>query len=219
MKAPILSRVYVRDPAQAAAFTNPLLRRILLWFTRRPKSVGETAAASGMDLRRTHYYVQRLAALGLVKVVAERARAGRAVKLYRAIGDSFFVPDEAALKGFGDDLALELRESVNRERSRSDGGILFTAFADGSPRGRFVGSRRASTAATEMWRALRLRAPEVAALKRDLRALLNRYQRLRADAGGDIYLVHAAVAPRLGSGGPADNDGRGAAGPFPLADA
>lgn len=207
MKAANLSRVYIRDPRQAAVFTHPRLRRILLWFTRRAKSVGETAIATGMDLRRIHYYVQRLRALGLLAVVDERRRAGRPIKLYRAIGDSFFVPHEAALKGFGDDLALELREGLSRERSRSDGGILFTAFEDGSPRGRIVGGRSASTAATEMWRVLRLQAHEAAALKRDLNAVLNRYQRMRSEGGGKLYLVHAAMARRLGSEGPADNDG------------
>jgi hypothetical protein len=165
------------------------------------------AIATGMDLRRTHYYVQRLKALGLLNVAEERARAGRPIKLYRAIGDSFFVPHEAALKGFGDDLALELREGLSRERSRSDGGILFTAFEDGSPRGRMIGGHNASTAATEMWRVLRLQAHEVAALRRDLNAVLNRYQRMRPEGGGKLYLVHAAMARRLGSEGPADNDG------------
>jgi hypothetical protein len=207
MKAMNLSRVHISDPHQAAIFTHPRLRRILLWFTRRAKSVGETAIATGMDLRRTHYYVQRLKALGLLNVAEERARAGRPIKLYRAIGDSFFVPHEAALKGFGDDLALELREGLSRERSRSDGGILFTAFEDGSPRGRMIGGRNASTAATEMWRVLRLQAHEVAALRRDLNAVLNRYQRMRPEGGGKLYLVHAAMARRLGSEGPADNDG------------
>jgi hypothetical protein len=212
MKAKILSRVHVHDPRQAAVFTQPRLRRILLWFTRRPKSVGEAAAATGMDLKRTHYFVHRLAALGLIVIVGERRRAGRPVKLYRAIGDSFFVPDDAATKGFGDDLALELRESLASQRSQSEGGILFTAFADGSPRGRLVGGRSASTAAKEMWRVLRLPAHRVAALKRDLNALLNRYQRMRAEPAGSIYLVQAAVVPRLGAEGPADNDGSDAKG-------
>jgi hypothetical protein len=207
MKAKKLSRTYVRDSRRAAVFTHPRFRRILLWFTRRPKSVGETAAAIGMDLRRTHYYVQKLAALGLIAVVEERARAGRAVKLYRAISDSFFVPHDAAPKGFGDDLACELRESLNRERSQSEGGILFTAFQDGSPRGRIIGGRGASTAATEMWRVLRLGADGVAALKRDLNAVLNRHQRRRSESGGALYLVHAAVARRLEPEGIADNDG------------
>jgi len=207
MKATNLSRAHIKDPRQAAIFTQPRLRRILLWFTRRAKSVGEAAIATGMDLRRTHYYVQRLCALGLLAVAEERPRAGRPIKLYRAIGDSFFVPHDAAPKGFGDDLALELREGVSRERSRSDGGILFTAFEDGSPRGRIVGGRDAATAATEMWRVLRLQPHEAAALKRDLNAVLNRYQRVRTDGGGKLYLVHAAMARRLGSEGPADNDG------------
>ncbi|MBV9881913.1 MAG: hypothetical protein JO276_02795 [Sphingomonadaceae bacterium] len=205
MKAGKLSRVHVRDARTAAIFTDPRLRRILLWFTRSPKSIGETAALLGMDLKRTHYYVRKLVRLGLLFVAEERARAGRPILHYRAAGDSFFVPSEVAPKGFGEELARELRESLAIEAARSEGGILFTAAKGGSPRGRVVGQRGAA-GAVEMWRVLRLAPKQAAALKRDMTALLNRHQKIAAERGGTAYLVHAAVAPRLVASGLADNE-------------
>ena len=198
----------VRPGKAAEIFTDPQQRRLLLWFARRSRSVSEAAAALGMELKRTHYYVRRLQALGLLAVVEERPRAGRPVKLYRAVADSFFIRHEAAPRGFGDDLAGEVRESLARELLRSDGGMFFTANKEGAVRGRVVGGP-GPTDAVEMWRILRLRREEVAALQRDLKALLNRYQRQTSESGGHVYLVHAAVARRLEPSGLVDNPGGG----------
>jgi hypothetical protein len=204
MKDEILSRMVVRDERAALLFTQPQQRRLLLWFARRPKSVGEAAAALGMDLKRAHYFIRRLADLGLLVVAGERRRAGRPVKLYRAVADSFFIPHVVSPRGFGDDLAGELRESLARELMHGEGGILFTANKEGAVRGRLVGAPGPGGGA-EMWRVLRLSRAEVAALRQDLAALLNRYQRRPGEAGGDVYLVHAAVARRLAETGLVDN--------------
>ena len=212
MKDAILSRMTVRDPRAAALFTRPQQRRLLLWFARRPKSVGEAAAALGMDLKRAHYFIRRLESLGLLVVAGERHRAGRPVRLYRAVADSFFIPHVAAPRGFGDDLAGELRESLARELMHGEGGMLFTANRDGAVRARLVGAG-GPHGGTEMWRVLRLRRDDVAALRRDLAALLNRYQRRPGATGGDIYLVHAAVARRLTESGLVDNPTEDAPGP------
>jgi hypothetical protein len=198
----------VRDERAALLFTRPRQRRLLLWFARREKSVGEAAAALGMDLKRAHYFVRRLVDLGLLVVVGERRRAGRPVSLYRAAADSFFIPHVAAPRGFGDDLAGELRESLARELMDGEGGMLFIANKDGAVRGRLVGAE-GPHGGTEMWRILRLRREDVAALRRDLTALLNRYQRQPGAAGGDVYLVHAAVARRLAPSGLVDNPAEG----------
>ena len=202
MKETKLSRMNVRDARTAAIFTDPKLRRILIWFVPRPRSVAEAAVALGMDIRRAHHYVTRLAGLGLLVIVETRHRAGRAVKYYRAVAKSFFVPHELAPRGFGDALAQELRTSLAAGLARSDGGILFAAAKGGSPRGKIVGG---GAQAVEMWRVLRLRPRALAALRHDLNALLNRYQRAEG-GGGSLFLVHAAFAPKLAGEGIADND-------------
>jgi hypothetical protein len=196
MKDRKLSRVVVTDPRMAAVFTNPGQRRILLWFTGRPKSASEGAAALGMDLRRLHYFVVRMKTLGLLHEVGQLRRPGRPIKLYRAAGDSFFISHEAAVKGFGDDLAAELRNSLGGRIGLGGGGILFTATADGSVRGRIVRSPDTDGDAFEAWRILRLAPQDLAELQQELNAVLNRFQR-RTVASGRIFLVHAAAAPRL----------------------
>lgn len=207
MKADNLSRMSIRDPRVAAVFTDPRRRRLLMWFANRPASVGEAAIDMDMDIRRAHYFVRRLLRLGLLEVAEERSRAGRAIKLYRTVSDAFFIPHEAAPKGFGDDLTRELRESLALDLARSDGGIVFTANEAGSVRGKFVGERGSSVGAAEMWRALRLRPRELAALKQDITALLDRYQQSSGGKGA-AFLVHAAVAPRLKPEGTVDNEPR-----------
>ena len=204
MKEKILNRMVVRDARAAAVFTDPRMRRLLLWFVRRSRSVGEAATAWEMDPKRAHYYVRRLVGLGLLLVVEQRARAGRPIKYYRAASNSFFIPSDAAPKGFGEELARELREGLAQEFGRGDGGMLFTAARNGSPRGRMVRGSAAPPRAVELWRVLRMRPRDMAALTREINALFNRYQR-DMPAGGDIYLVHAALALRGEGDGVADN--------------
>lgn len=204
MKDQKLSRLVVTDPRMAAVFTNPNQRRILLWFTGRARSAGEAAVALGMDLRRLHYHLVRMKTLGLMREVGQLRRAGRPIKLYRAAGDSFFISHEVVVKGFGDDLATELRTSLGEQVSRSGGGILFRATAAGSARGRIVRSRGETGSAFEAWRVLRLSSPDLGSLQQELNAVLNKYQR-RNNADGEIYLVHAAAAPRLTSLQAVDN--------------
>lgn len=203
MKRTKLNRVHIRDARAAAVFTDPRMRRFLLWFAREPKSVGDAARAFSMDPKRAHYFVTRLAELGLLTASHAQPRAGRPIRYYRAAGDVFFIPNDVAPKGFGELLARELREGLFREFSRSDGGMLFTAARNGSPRGRLVGRRGD---ATEMWRVLRLSRDNAEALARDMASLLNRYQARAQDQGGAVYLVHAAMARRVRGDDFADNE-------------
>lgn len=186
----------VRDLAAARVFSDPLLRRLLLWFSVAPRSVGEAAAAIGMDIRRMHYHVRRLAERGLLAETGIRRRAGRPIKLYRAAAGSFFIPFDAAETAFGDSLSAELREALVNEQARSDGGMLFRATRAGSVRGRIVIDNRRRGAGAELWRLLRLSPAQADELAADLKALLNRYQRQSGGERGRTYLVHAALAPR-----------------------
>lgn len=204
MKEQKLSRVVIDDPRRARVFTDPKLRRILLWFTRTPKAANEAAIALGMDLRRLHYHLGRLTALGLLREVGQQRRPGRPIRLYRAAGDSFFIAHDAVTKGFGDDLAAELRGSLNARLGLYGGGILFSATAQGAARGRIVRAPEGVADAFEAWRILRLTPGDLAALRQELNAVLNRFQR-RSGGGGRIYLVNAAAAPRLAGERAVDN--------------
>ena len=82
----LLSRAFrVRDPKMAAALSDPLRRRVVLLLAKRERSLGELALAADVELKRLHYHVGVLQALGLVVVTGRRPRAGRPAKLYRAV--------------------------------------------------------------------------------------------------------------------------------------
>jgi hypothetical protein len=57
-----------------------------------------------------------------------------------------------------------------------------------------------------MWRVLRLNRAEAATLRNDMTALLNRYQATAGANGGDVFLVHAAIARRRDQSGSVDNE-------------
>ena len=175
----------------------------MLWFTRSPKSLAQAAAELGMNLQRLHYHVGRLTALGLLQVVEHRPRAGRAIKLYRASYDSFFIPDHIAPRGFSDALRDELHEALDDDLGHAGGGLLFTAARNGSARGRRVGGGSAHS--VEMWRVLALTPTAYAGLRDEMNALLNKYQRRAEAPGATPYLVNATLARRSSPEGIADN--------------
>ena len=196
MKDEILSRAMrVDDRRAAAAFSDPLRRRLLLQLIGREQSVAELAGATGMELKRLHYHVTALAGLGLIRVTAQRARAGRAAKLYRAAADAFYVP--AALGGTSgphEAMAVALTESLAAVRRRSGAGMVYY-LEHGAPRMRAISIAQAERAATaELWKVLRLSRAEAQRLAEELAQCLYRYSHSR-ERGARAYLVHIALAP------------------------
>ena len=201
------SRVFrVRDPRAAAVFVDPKSRRILMGFVRSPLSVGEATAAFNLNLKSLHYHVRRLVDFGLLVEVGKRPRDGRPIKLYRTVAKAFYVSGDLAPKLFGDDLSREMRECLERRASRTDTGIIFAASRAGAPRARTLVSERGPVAAIEMWRVLRLDPQEADGLRKELLGVLTRYERAASTNGGEVFLVHAALARRAEQGGLADND-------------
>jgi hypothetical protein len=201
MEDAMLSRAMtVADPRQAAVFANSKLRRLLMLFAGGPLGVGEAAARSGIEIKRLHHHVVRFQRLGLLRVVAERPRAGRPIKLYETAAPEFFVPDEVALAPFGERLARELRDSLATERARSSAqGMLFSLGPGGEPMARTVGGSATPDRSGEMWQVLRLCPAEARAMTEELRDILRRYEG-RSDDEGAAYLVHAAIVKRRAGG-------------------
>lgn len=175
-------------------------------FVRAPLSVGEAAAAFNINLKSLHYHVRRLVNLGLLAEVGQRPRDGRPIKLYRTVARAFYISGELAQKLFGDQLSRELRQCLESRSSRTDTGIIFASSRGGSPRARTVVGERAPMTAIEMWRVLRLGKAEANSLRQDLLGLFNKYQRAAGTNGGEIFLVHAAMARRADQSGSTDND-------------
>ena len=192
-----LSRAFrVSDPKMAVALCDPLRRRVVLLLAARERSLGELADAVGVELKRLHYHVGALQALGLVVVAGRRARAGRPVKLYRAVAEAFFVPAEAMTAAPNVALAAELRDAQARLADPSHEGMLYHLSENGAPLMRPVkspGLRRVPTA--ETWRVLQLSSAEALRLADEMDACLKAAVE-RSRGSTETYLVHFAFAPR-----------------------
>jgi hypothetical protein len=196
MKDYILSRARrISDPRVAESFSDPLRRRLVLLLASRERSLAELADFTGQDLKRLHYHITALRKLGLLLVTHERRRAGRAIKIYRAVADAFFVPEKVMPSGSAAALNLELRNSLDKLRDQSRDGVVYYLGEDGEPRMRPVKSPTARSAeAAEYWTVLKLSRAEALRLARDIGECLKVYASRHGDARKH-FLVHFAFAP------------------------
>jgi hypothetical protein len=191
----VLSRTLtVADPRAAAALIDPVSQGMVLAFAGRPRSLAEVARDLDVDIKRLHHHVLRFCRLGLLEVAETKARAGRPIKLYRTVAETFFVPHDAAPELYTERLARDLREGLRAAATRPGKGFLFYLGPDGVPRAQAARGDSAPEA-MEAWRVLRLAPQDMADLTADLEALLNRY--MARSGRGPAYLVHAAIAPHL----------------------
>ena len=173
-------------------------------FAEEPLSVSEGASRSSFELRRFHYYVQRLLKADLLRVESVRKRAGRPIKLYRAVASAFYVPSEVLSRRSTDGIAQELRHLLQQDEVQATAGILVSLGANMEPKVEFVTAEGRKRNGFELWRILRLRRENLGRLRRELDEVLSRYQNTH-DEKGQVYLVHAAGALRERYEGVVDN--------------
>lgn len=197
MKDDILSRAFrVAHPRSATAFADPLRRRLVLLMAGQERSVAQMAAATGQDIKRLHYHVTALRKLGLIKVARAQRRAGRPIKLYRAVAEAFFVSDDVAPSPPSVALNDELRRSLAKLRDPARRGVLYRLGPDGEPRMQPVRDPGPSgTPAGEQWRILRLTRADAQRLAERIEQALNEFA--GRDGTAKPYLVHFAMAPRV----------------------
>jgi hypothetical protein len=195
----LLSRAYrVSEPKAAAAFSHPLRRRVILLLVRQERSLGELSSLLGVELKRLHYHVNSLQTLKLIVVTSQRARAGRPVKLYRAVAEAFFVPATAATSSPSDALAKELRSAQASLIDASREGVLYHASDKDGPLMRSVKTQRTrSTQAADCWRVFKMSTVAAHRLAADMEACLTAAAK-RSRGATKSYLVHFAYAPRRG---------------------
>lgn len=83
------------EPAQVAILTDPRRVQFLLPFLGRERTVSEAARQLDITGNALLYRVRKMLEAGLLQVVAERPRAGRAIKVYRSSHDGYRVPMSA----------------------------------------------------------------------------------------------------------------------------
>lgn len=205
--------VLISDPEAAKALIDPGSLQRLAPFIGRTLSVSQAAELTGEKANTTLKRVRRFVALGLLEVAGEVARAGRPIKLYRAVADTFFVPFEAT-----DAESLEvalaerdrlseqlLRRNVVKSRLDTIGAWGTRIYRD--PRGRLqvqtaltpssnvTSLDPEAPAVLSAWRdSLKLDFEDAKALQREMFDLLQRY--LEKD-GAQRYVVHLGMAPML----------------------
>jgi DNA-binding transcriptional ArsR family regulator len=197
MPEEILSRAYrISDRRAAAALADPLRRRVVLLLALRDRSVTELASAVGVELKRLHYHVESLRRIGLLTVTSERARAGRPIKRYRAVADTFFVPVESMDVTPGARLAEELRGALARLTDASQEGVLYQVSSKGEFLMRLIqGPRSKSIPMAERWLVLKLSRLEAQRLAKEVEQWLQAAAE-RSRGSSESYLVHFALAPR-----------------------
>ena len=88
----IQARRTVHDAEAADYLSNPLKAVFIYPFIGRARSASEVAAEQGVKLNAMAYRIERLQKLGLLRRAGHHRQNGRAVNLYRATADAFFVP-------------------------------------------------------------------------------------------------------------------------------
>lgn len=184
--------ITITDPAAAALLASPTASNIVLTLIGKELSLSELARAIEAPLSLAHYHVAKCVGLGLVSVVRELPRAGRAVKRYRAAAKVFFLPSDLIVEMPDAEMTRRLRAALDRNVAKSLKGINFTHDGRNS-RIELVRDPAARAKGIELWLDVGLGAADTAALIRDLEAVLARY-REHDDDSAPRYLVHLAVA-------------------------
>ena len=186
------------DAKQALAFANPMRVRVLMACASEEQSLTALQRRLKVPLQRLHYHVGRLLAVKLLAVSRLQHRAGRAIKFYRAVGDSFVVPSHSLSEMPGDAMTAQLRKSLREEESRaSEHALLYAAGPGGKVLVKRVPAEpTASARSLELWRIMRLSAHQRQSLARELCAVLERYSAAKPELGADVFLAHAAFAPK-----------------------
>ena len=92
MKGPSLKQLTITTEKAARLLSDLEAVRRLEPFMKRERTLSEAAEELGVKLPALLYHVKKFVDLGLLVVVREVSRKGRAVKVYRATADTFFVP-------------------------------------------------------------------------------------------------------------------------------
>lgn len=77
---------------QARLLTDPRSKAFFKPFLARECSASQAARAVGCPLTTMHYRIKTFLKAGLLSVVREEKRKGRAIKVYRSVHNAYFIP-------------------------------------------------------------------------------------------------------------------------------
>lgn len=167
----------VHEPAAALALASPVQGRIIMGLAAQALTLSALSRQLGMSLSLLHYHVNKHIAMGLIEVVREEPRAGRNLKVYRATAKTFFVPAKLLNRLPGSDLAMKLREALDRRQTASVRGVNFGCDGE-HVRVQLVRSPESQATAIELWLDVRLTRADAACLVQEMHALMDRFRAL-----------------------------------------
>lgn len=199
----------VTDPGMIRSLLREDVAHYLAPFLHADHSVAEVSELLRTPLPKVHYWVRSLYAAGVLQVVSEQPRKGRAIKRYRAVATEFVIPAEALPE---DHFARIMRRS-NAEMTEAlvaagpewvIGGD-FRISASSPLRGvreRLVNDRAHTGASIhQSGCALWITEDDARELVSELNDLRNRWvQRSRDSSDLRIYQLEIALAPIPGQG-------------------
>lgn len=112
-------RKIISDPKVAHILASTEERRFLEPFIRREATLSQAAEELGVKLTTLHYHVRKLLRLGLIEVRREEPRKGRAMKIYGAAAEEFFVPFEITPSVSLEALMTQIMAAPNRSLIKS----------------------------------------------------------------------------------------------------
>lgn len=186
-------RLIVRDGAAAKLLNRPRVQGLMASLIDQDCTAKDLAARYDLTYSLLSHYLNRMIALGLIRVTGRVSRAGRASPYYRAVASSYFIPAALCKDLPGELLERELRAALQHVR-RPDGLLL---WSEGGPRMSLI-MDQPRTDAAELWVRLRLSPASARQLNTELAALFDRW-RGHEIATGARYLVHAAFAKAKGT--------------------
>jgi DNA-binding transcriptional ArsR family regulator len=193
------SRAYrISNRAEAAALDHPVRARLLLACALRERSLTELAQELGQPLPKLHYHLGRLTACGLLRQSRVEPRAGRPIRYYRAVAESFLISLADMGESVGEGLSRELRRSLAEEANRKELWLFYHMDEAGHFRMRMIDSEGGGRGPRvfEHWKILRLTAEQRVTMAQEIAAVIARYES-PPSPGGEAFLVHAAFAPKI----------------------
>lgn len=211
-----MKQLTITSEAAARLLTDTEAVRRLEPFMRRDMTLSEAAQTLGLKLPSLLYHVNKFVRLGLLEVVRELPRGGRAVKVYRSTSEGFFIPFQITpsetLERLLYDLSTPQEQTFHREAARVlqaqspvwgltiNGGaegvtIHLTPHADGranSLEGAFFAPDAEALFASDG--TLTLDFQTAKALQRDMFELYARYRGLQKDKGR-TYAYRLGLTP------------------------
>lgn len=196
------SERWITDPNVANFLADRARSRHLDPFLGKEATIAEAASELEISAPRMNYWLDKLLALGLVEFVGSRVQSRHRVRVFRSTGDSFLLSfdllaasDVEVLERYFAPVWRRFLASLAHAGRRSGAGWRVRFGRSGDQAGFEIvpGSGDLEDARIfNAWTKLSLSREQAAALRRDMRNLVERYAALQ-DPGGEPHWVHLAA--------------------------